>query len=302
MIHALNDWRGIYAACFTPLHDDETLDTGAFQGLARSLLRSGLRGLYVTGSTGEGYALEDRVRADAFEAASSIAREFKARVIAHVGGVHTRRAVALARQAAESGCDAVAAVPPTGGRYGYEELTSYYSTLAEATPLPLLVYHIPVLSGYDFSLSQLSHWLELPNVIGIKYTSDDLALLAGLVARHPDKLIFHGTDNLLMQGLASGASGAIGATYNLLGSLALKISGAMERSDFAAASRGQTALNAFIESKNAYGGQKTMKAVAAKRFGWTSARSPHPASSACRSDCDHVQQAMEQALDIAETL
>ncbi|HYF48855.1 MAG TPA: dihydrodipicolinate synthase family protein, partial [Planctomycetota bacterium] len=242
-----DEWRGIYAACFTPLTSDEQLDEDAFERAARALIGEGQRGLYVCGSTGEGYALADDVRCAAFRVAARIGRELNARIIAHVGSVPTRRAAAMARAAAECGCDSVAAIPPAGGRYSYVELTDYYTRLGQATALPLLVYHIPELSGYDFSRDELSRWLGLPNVAGIKFSSYDMYKLERLIALHTDKMFFHGADPMLMHGLAVGATGAIGSTYNLAGSIAIQIFESVRRNDIAAARRMQATLNTFIE-------------------------------------------------------
>ena len=289
-------WRGIYAPCFTPLTADERLDAEAFERAAHALLDERQAGLYVCGSTGEGYALEDAVRCEAFRVAARIGRERKARIIAHVGSVPTRRALAMARAAADCGCDCVAAIPPAGGRYTYQELTEYYAALAAGTPLPVLMYHIPELSGYDFSRPELSRWLELPNVAGMKFTSLDLFKMERLIALHPDKMIFHGSDQVLMYGAALGATGAIGTTYNLAGTLAVGIFESAERSDLATARRLQGALNSFIEAAHINGGARVMKALAAKRFGWASARSAAPTREVSASQIKEVECALHAAL------
>jgi N-acetylneuraminate lyase len=295
-------WRGIYAACFTPITDDDKLDVGALENLTHALLAEGQRGLYVTGSTGEGFALEDNVRVDAFRTAAAAAKSKDARIIAHVGGVPTRRAIAMARAAADVGCRAVAAIPPYGGSYTYDELTAYYAALAKDSPLPLLVYHIPEVSGYQLTREQLSRWLQMPHVAGMKYSANDMFVLERLCALHPDKLIFHGPDPLLMHGLANGVTAAIGATYNLAGLIALKILSAFDRQDYDSVRRGQAALNSFIESKNANGNMRAMKALVAKRNGWNSGRSPLPATTVSPEKLAAVERALEESLSIAAKL
>jgi N-acetylneuraminate lyase len=297
-----NSWRGIYAACFTPLASDEQLDTAAMESLVANLLAEGLRGMYVTGSTGEGYALEDSVRCAAFRTVAAAGRAKDARVIAHIGGVPTRRMLAMARAAADAGCHAVAAIPPYGGTYTYDELTSYYVALTKESPLPVLVYHIPDASGYNFNREQLSRWLEMPKIEGMKYSSTDMSVMERLCALHPDKLIFHGPDMLLMHGLSNGANAAIGATYNLTGPIALKILSAIERKDLASARKGQGALNSFIEAKNAHGNMRTMKALVAKRNKWKSAASPLPAAAANPEKVALVERVLEESLAIARQL
>ena len=270
--------RGIIAAMLTPLTPDERLDRAPCEALVHTLLDEGQIGLYLSGSTGEGYALDDAVRVDLFQVAAAAARSRpdRATLIAQVGGVPTRRAVALARAAADAGCDAVSAITPAGGRYSFEEYKAYYQVLAAQSPLPLFVYHIPVVTGLRFSRPQLSELLELRNVVGMKYTNEDLFVLERLVTRHPDKVLLMGADQMLAFGLLAGAVGAIGTTYNLLGPVAIRIHRAVERGDMRAAVGEQGVLNAFVEALYEGGGLRGFKALAAERFGWPSAVSPEP--------------------------
>lgn len=297
-------WHGIYSAMLTPLTADESLDEAACEELVRHLLQEGQHGLYLTGNTGEGYGLDDQVRASVFRVATRTisSNKLSGRTIAHIGSVHTRRAVALAREAADAGCDAVAAVPPSGGRYSYEELTDYYRTLATATPLPLFVYHIPQTTGYDFDREKLSRWLELPNVQGIKFTDYDFFRLERLITLHADRSIFSGPDQLLMQAVLTGAAGAIGTSYNLAGPLALRIYEAARQGDVGTALCGQQALNVFIERLHETGGARAFKTLAARRFGWEFNGSPAPGRPVSTEAVDLLEEALEEGLRVARSL
>ncbi|MFW6158770.1 MAG: dihydrodipicolinate synthase family protein, partial [Planctomycetota bacterium] len=234
--------------------------------------------LYLAGNTGEWYGLDDEVRVDLFHVATGAARSrgAGATMIAHVGGVATRRAVTMAEAAAEAGCDAVSAMIPPAGRYSFREITRYYRTLAGASPLPLLVYHIPLLTGQERSHGELGELLDLPNVVGMKYTSLDLFTLERVAAAHRDKVVLMGADQALMFGLLAGAVGAIGTTYNLMGPVAVMIHRAVERGDLETARRGQAVLNEFVDALRRGGGLRGFKALAADRLGWACSRSPEP--------------------------
>jgi N-acetylneuraminate lyase len=301
MNNSREHWNGLYPACFTPLNDDETLDEQAFAAFARSLFQLGMKGLYVAGTTGEGYALEDSVRAKTFKVAVS-AKLDGSRIIAHAGAVPTKRAVALAKQAADCGCDAVAAMPPFGPKYTFDEIFSFFQTISAAIPVPLFVYHIPMLSGYDLTREQLSRCMELPNVIGAKFSGHDLFKLERMAALHPDKMFFSGADEMLMHGLACGTAGAVGASYSLTAPIALKIFNAVKRGDAATARKAQSALNGFIEVLQANGGVRTMKLVAAKRNNWRSARSPRPSGAPPEAQAEKIERALNEALAAASTL
>jgi N-acetylneuraminate lyase len=299
-----DDCRGIFAAILTPLTAEERLDRASFERLAHALLDEGQRGLYVAGGTGEGYGLDDAVRIEAFRAAAGVAQARKRGelVIAHVGGVHTRRAIAMAAAAADAGCDAIAALPPTGARYSHAELTAFYRELAAATPLPLLVYHHPVGTGYACTREELSRWLELPNVLGIKFTSDDMFRFERLAALHPDKAVFNGADEMLVHGLTSGAVGAIGTTYNLVGPLAVALQAAFTRGDHAAARTAQGALNHFVEAFIAAGGMRGFKALVGEIHGWPNAASPAPGATPSPEAYRRMRPALEEALALARRL
>ncbi len=277
-ISTKTSWRGIFAALLTPLTEEENLDIPATEGLIHALLSEGQSGLYLAGGTGEEYAISDRVRIEVFALAAKLNRGLTApkTMIAHVGGVPTKRALLMARAAADSGCDAIAAIAPHGGQYSYDEISHYYATLARESPLPLLVYHAPHSSGYDFDREQLSRWLEVPNILGMKFTSSDLFKMERLIALHPESLIYHGADQLLMHGLNIGAQGGIGTTYNLLGPLALSIFDHIEHGRVPAARKAQANLNGFIESFKQFGGLRTFKALAARVHQWPSCYSPAP--------------------------
>jgi N-acetylneuraminate lyase len=262
--------RGPLPAMLTPLTDDERLDVDAAQALADALLDEGQPGLYLAGNTGEGYALDDATRAELFRAVAAVARSRSPQpvVIAHVGSVPTRRAVALAHAAAEAGCDAIAAMAPGGVPYTFAEVRSFYRDLAAAAPLPTFVYHIPVRSGLHYDAGQLGELLELPGVVGMKYTDQDLFTLERLTSTHADRIVLMGADQQLVFGLLAGAVGAVGTTYNLIGPVARKLFTALDRGDLGTAVRAQSLINEFVAALLKSGRLHGFKSLAAERFGW----------------------------------
>ena len=300
------DCKGIFSATLTPLTEDERLDAASYEKLVHKVLDEGQSGIYVSGTTGEGYALDDSVRVEIYKLSARIVQsrrkgEF---AIGHVGGVPTRRAVALARAAADAGCHAVSAVPPTGGKYNYDEITAYCTAIAQATPLPLIVYYMPAFSGYDFTRCQLSRWMEMPKVIGLKFTSFDMFRLERLIALHPDKAFFSGCDEALLSGLAVGARGAIGSTYNAVGKVALKVYAAVQRDDLDAARKAQAVLNGFMEDAFAPGTHwpRVYKAFVAELLGWPSPMAAGPGAVPSKDAVKCIKASYEAAMALAETL
>jgi N-acetylneuraminate lyase len=279
----------------TPLTEDEQLDVDATQSLANALLDQGQPGLYVAGNTGEGFALDDAVRVELFNVVAAVAgsRDERPVIIAHVGSVPTRRTITLAHAAAEAGCDAVAAMAPGGIPYTFDEVRGYYRDLAAASPLPTLVYHIPMRSGLDYNADQLGELLELPGVVGMKYTDVNMFTLERITAAHPDKIVLMGADQQLVFGLQAGAVGAVGTTYNLIGPVAAKLFAALARDDLATALRAQSLINQFVTPLLACGGLPAFKALAAERFGWSCASPVAPG----RAVPPEVYAPMRAALD-----
>ena len=240
-------WRGIYPAMVTPLKPDETLDEAAAATLVSRLMDQGMAGLYLTGSTGESFAIEDDVRLAMYPIAAEAAGG-RGRLVAHVGGVHLKRALRMVRVAEESGFAAISAVAPYGTRYDMDVIQAYYRELARESALPLIVYHLPAFTGYDMTIDEISAILECDNVIGVKYTEYNMFFEETLIHRFPEKAVFNGADESLLSALAIGATGAIGSNWNVLGTVANALAEAFWSGDLAAAREAQRAINGCVEA------------------------------------------------------
>lgn len=93
---------------------------------------------------------------------------------------------------------------------------AHYRELADASSLPLIVYNFPA-RATGFTLPELVELLSYPNIIGIKHTSSDMFQLERIRHAAPDAIVYNGYDEMCLAGLAMGAQGAIGTTYNFMG-------------------------------------------------------------------------------------
>ncbi len=295
MPNKLNLWNGIYPAILTPLTKDLVLDTDAFTTLAEKLAAQGVAGLYMGGNTGECFSVDDRVRTDMFRASAEL--KGRCKLIAHVGSVPTRRAVAMTRQAADAGMDAISAIAPYGGRYTMDELLGYYRNLADASDCPVLAYHLPARSGMDLDLNCFHQLLEIPNVIGVKFTFYDCYLLERLCTYYPEKLFYMGSDEMLIQGLAAGAAGGIGSTYNLTAPIAVELFKRFESGDITGAQSCQKKLNDFLEAFFAIKGERLtgFKRLASEVHGFQ-AVSPPPAIMPDKEKISGLRKIYEQLI------
>ena len=211
--------QGILPAIVTPFHEDGEFNPLVFEQLIERFYKAGIDGLYVCGQTGEGLQqpIEQRKRVAEMAVRCSPAGKH---VIVHIGGHTTTDAVDLARHASRIGAAAVSSLPPAGG-YSFLEIREYYRAVAAASDVPLLVYYFPSIAPNCTLLSQILELCELPNVAGLKFTDSDMYKVWSL--RRKGKIVFHGSDEMLVSGLIMGANGGIGGTYNVMPELFVQL-------------------------------------------------------------------------------
>ena len=216
------------------------------RSVVRFLLRQGIEGMYVGGSTGESLMQSVEERRVGLQIIADEARG-KAKLIGHVGAISTRDATALARACVDAGYDAVSAIPPIYFPHRKEAISGYYRDIVQAAGgLPLVVYNIPAMSSVSFSLSELDRLLAMEGVAGIKQTSVDMYQMEQLRRRYPGALLLNGYDEVFLAGLVSGANGGIGSTYNLMGGRYVRIQQAVAAGNVPEAMALQSACNQVI--------------------------------------------------------
>ena len=218
----MNKYQGIFPALVTPYDENGKINAAAAQNLIEHLIRQGISGFYVGGSTGESYLLSLEERKQFLEIVIQ-AVAGRVPVIASIGVVATEHGIELASHAAWAGASAISAVPPIYFSFSKEEYIKYYEDLAMATNLPLIVYNIPAMSGVQFSKADLERLLSNDKIIGLKHTSYDLFQLQQLIENYPEKSIFIGHDELTISGLAVGAQASIGSTFNIMADKFIKL-------------------------------------------------------------------------------
>ncbi|MBM6593632.1 N-acetylneuraminate lyase [Microvirga pudoricolor] len=238
-------FAGILSALVTPYREDGRFNPDVVPQLVDFELGQGIDGFYVGGSTGEAFIQTREERAEILKA---VAQAVKGRgtLIAHVGAIGTDDTIGLGRAAAEAGYDAVSAIPPFYYDFSAEELVAHYKALASAVPLPLIVYNFGGRTG-KLGHTDLLRLLDDPRIIGVKHTSQDLFQLERFKRHRPDATIYNGYDEMCLGGLAMGADGAIGTTYNFMGSLFVDLYKAFKEGRIADAHALQVRANIIID-------------------------------------------------------
>jgi 4-hydroxy-tetrahydrodipicolinate synthase len=229
--------RGIIPAVITPFTPEERVDDGAFRKVLTALIDHGVHGLFPVGTGGEFTTLdrEEKMRLMALAVEIAAGRVF---VMPNVGAISTRESVVLARHAEAVGCDAVSAVTPFFLKPSQEELLEHYRAICAAVRIPVMAYNIPERTG-GVSLAPSTVFRlarEVPNFIGIKDSTGDLAASAELVQEGPPGFrVFMGRDTLIYGALLHGCAGAVAASANVAPALAVGIFRAVEAGDLAQA-------------------------------------------------------------------
>jgi 4-hydroxy-tetrahydrodipicolinate synthase len=210
-------FEGTYTALVTPFRDDESIDWDAFDALIDAQLAGGVRGLVPCGTTGESPSLSHE------EQLAVISRTVKraakrAHVVAGAGSNSTLEAVHLAREAEQSGADAVMIVVPYYNKPTQDGLVQHFIKVARAVTCPLVIYNIPGRTGSDLLPDSLAKIVAAaPNVVATKEATGNVLRAQELVRRFGARLtVLSGDDALTLPMIAVGARGVISVTANLL--------------------------------------------------------------------------------------
>ncbi len=209
---------GCATALITPFRGGE-LDRDAFVTLVQNQLAAGVDALVVTGTTGESSTLTDREKHWLYTATvREVARaDRRIPVIAGTGSNNTARAIELSRLAADCGVDGLLIVTPYYNKASEDGLIAHYTAVADATPLPLILYHVPGRTGCRLPPATCKTLSDHPRIVGLKDATGDLAYAARVAALCGDRLpLYAGNDDLTVPTLALGGQGVISVLSNLL--------------------------------------------------------------------------------------
>lgn len=263
--------KGLIDAPFTPMSANGDIRLDPIPAYAAMLAKNGLQGVFINGSSGEGYMLttDERMRlAEAWMQAAPAG--FK--VIVHVGSCCLRESVRLAAHAAAIGAWGIGSMAPPFPKIGrIEELVKYCEAIAAAAPaLPFYYYHIPAFNGAYLPMVELLKAVDgrIPNFAGIKYTYESLYEYNQCRLYANGKFdMLHGQDETILPSLAQGgAQGGIGGTTNYNGRELVGIIEAWKRGDLETAREKQNFSQAVINvicnfRGNIVAGKRIMKLI-----------------------------------------
>lgn len=262
---------GLIDAPFTPFKENGDVNLEPIAAYAAMLERNGLKGVFINGSSGEGYLLTTQERMALAEAWVKAAKPgFK--VIVHVGSCCVRESQALAEHAQKIGAWGIGAMAPPFPKIGrIEELVQYCQEIAEGAPeLPFYFYHIPAFNGCFLPMVKFLEAVDgrIKNFAGIKYTYESIYEYNQCRLFKGGKFdMLHGQDETILPELAmGGAQGGIGGTTNYNGKELVGIIEAWQKGDLETAREkqnfSQEVINVICRYRgNIVGGKRIMKLI-----------------------------------------
>ncbi len=254
----------LLAAPHTPFRSDGSLALDVVARQSEHLRRSGVDGVFVAGSTGEGASLTGEERRRLVERWVEVGSGLK--IWVHVGHNSVAEARGLAEHAAGLPVAGISAAPPSWfGIDTVDRLVETCAAVASAAPqLPFLYYHIPVLSHVSLPMVEFARAARqrVPTFGGIKYTHLDAVDFQACVREHGTAIrLYWGCDELLVTGLALGAHGAVGSTYNFAAPHYRRLIAAFRDGNMAIAQQLQSQAAALVERLAQHGYMAAAKAA-----------------------------------------
>ncbi len=221
---SLEKYHGVIPAFYACYEDNGDISPERAARLARHLVKKGVKGLYVGGSSGECIYQEKEERMALLEAVMAEVKG-ECTVIAHVACNNTLESCQLAAHAESLGVDAIASIPPIYFRLPPYAIAEYWNDISAAAPnTDFIIYNIPQLAGVTLTPALFTEMRKNPRVIGVKNSSMptyDIEMF--LRAGGDNCVVFNGPDEQFIAGRCCGAAGGIGGTYGVMPELYLKM-------------------------------------------------------------------------------
>jgi dihydrodipicolinate synthase/N-acetylneuraminate lyase len=255
--------EGAYVALVTPFDERGGLAEESLFRLLERLSRAGLSGYVALGSTGECASLPKGLR-------HTVMRRVRERlgpsatVVAGVVETSLEEAIAEAEEAAKAGMDAILVPPPFYFPMTDQEVLAFYSTLAEASPLPIVLYNIPQYTKVVIPVDVVRTLALHPKVVAIKDSSGDMRYFGACVeasqGARPHFRCFTGADDLLLASLSLGGDGTICSSANVLPEVSVEVIDRWRAGDPQGALRAQRRSAQLIRTAHRLGGHRAWKA------------------------------------------
>jgi len=207
-------FTGCGTALVTPFRADQSLDEAAIRRLVRRQIDAGINFLVPCGTTGESPTL---TRAEHLRVVQIAIEEAKGHVpvLGGAGGYNTREVIELARELELMGVDGILSVTPYYNKPTQEGLYQHYKSIAAAIRIPIIIYSVQGRTGVNVEPSTLARLAAIPNIVGVKEASGNIAQMASVIHQvPPDFIVLSGDDAITLPLIALGGRGIISVASN----------------------------------------------------------------------------------------
>ncbi len=228
-------YKGIYTALITPFTSSGAVDEKAFQEFVEWQIGQGVHGLVPCGTTGESPTLSHEEHNRVIKLCVEVAKG-RVPVMAGTGSNSTEEAIMTTRYAKEAGADCALIVAPYYNKPTQEGLYQHFKAINDAVDIPIILYNVPGRSIVDIKDETIARLAELPNIVGLKDATGDLA--RPYILRNKLKGEFQllsGEDMTAVAFNASGGQGCISVASNIMPKACAKIQEACLKKDYVSA-------------------------------------------------------------------
>lgn len=220
---------GSATAIITPFRDG-MIDYDALKRLIKHQIDNGTDALVVAGTTGEAPTLRDDEHIDLIKYVVKEARG-NLPIIAGTGSNSTEHAVCMSKKAYSVGANGLLSVTPYYNKCNDDGIIAHYEKIADATPLPIILYNVPSRTGYDLKTTSIKKLLKTENIVAVKEASGDISRASEILSSC-DIAVYSGNDDIIVPMMSIGASGVISVISNLVPAEVKKITDLCKRGDY----------------------------------------------------------------------
>ncbi|KAL9560125.1 hypothetical protein MBANPS3_000089 [Mucor bainieri] len=294
--------RGIFVPVPTFFKENEDLDLEAFDKHIEYLANSGLAGIVVLGSMGEAVNLSDEERVQVIQQCSDSVKKYNPslKIIAGTSSQSARNTITYTKQAAEAGAGFVLVLPPSfyKGSMDHDALYQFYTTVADQSPLPVVIYNYPgVCQGIDLSIPLLVELSKHKNIVGVKGTDGNVGKMANLVNKtNPqDVTLLAGSADFFLPELLIGAVGLIPGAGNIFPSLCVQVQVLYENNKLQEAIALQKKLVEADDALCRWHGIPGIKSFIQKKLGYGQGVCRNPLQKASQANAAAIEEAVDAA-------
>lgn len=211
------DFGSLITAMVTPFDAAGEVDESKLRPLVDHLINTGTTAIVAVGTTGESPTLTHDEKLRVFDATLK-AVDGRIPVLAGTGSNATRESVQLTIEAARLGVQGILLVAPYYNRPSQDGLYAHFTTVAESTTLPIMIYNVPARTGVNIQAETVLELSNVPNIVALKEAHSDFSQILHIAAEKPDDfLLYCGDDKLTLPMLSVGAAGVVSVASHVVG-------------------------------------------------------------------------------------